>query len=169
MNIAPRDKGRLKGQRAENLVSINLPSCRMMALNYNLDISDLSLSAQAIALRDRLAKIRALHASWRVKDKKAVLQDEELVACQRQRCRKIGLEIFGFTLQEAQIDAFCTFFYEVRDFLLLAKTGFGKSLIYCCMLYPLWLHRMQLVMRYQAHRTGQLASYVEPCDHFEIS
>lgn len=38
--------------------------------------------------------------------------------------------IFGFTLQEAQVDALYTLFYKQRDLLLLAKTGFGKSLIF---------------------------------------
>lgn len=38
--------------------------------------------------------------------------------------------IFGFTLDEAQVDAIWTLFYEQRDLLLHAKTGFGKSLIF---------------------------------------
>ncbi len=42
----------------------------------------------------------------------------------------MGSVIFGFTLQEAQVDAVWTLFYERRDLLLLAKTGFGKSLIF---------------------------------------
>lgn len=42
----------------------------------------------------------------------------------------MGLVIFGFTLQESQVNAVWTLFYEQRDLLLLAKTGFGKSLIF---------------------------------------
>lgn len=38
--------------------------------------------------------------------------------------------VFGFILQEAQVEIICTIFYEEKDFLLLAKTGFGKSLIF---------------------------------------
>lgn len=38
--------------------------------------------------------------------------------------------IFGYTPYDAQIDAICTLAYEQRDLLLLARTGFGKSLIF---------------------------------------
>lgn len=38
--------------------------------------------------------------------------------------------VFGFKLHEAQVEAIYTLFYEQRDLLLLAKTGFGKSLIF---------------------------------------
>lgn len=38
--------------------------------------------------------------------------------------------IFGYTPYDAQIDAICTLAYEQRDSLLLARTGFGKSLIF---------------------------------------
>ena len=42
----------------------------------------------------------------------------------------MGLIIFGFPLHDAQVEAISTLFYEQRDLLLLAKTGFGKSLIF---------------------------------------
>ena len=38
--------------------------------------------------------------------------------------------VFVFELYDAQVNAICTLFYEKRDLLLLAKTGFGKSLIF---------------------------------------
>lgn len=40
------------------------------------------------------------------------------------------LSIFGFTLQNAQIDAIYIFFYKQRDLLLFIKTRFSKSLIF---------------------------------------
>lgn len=40
------------------------------------------------------------------------------------------MAVFGFELQEGQVEAVSTLFYERRDLLLLAKTGFGKSLIF---------------------------------------
>lgn len=57
------------------------------------------------------------------------LEEDELIACHRQKCKDAGLIIFGFTLQKAQVDALYTLFYKQKDLLLLAKPGFGKSLI----------------------------------------
>jgi len=42
----------------------------------------------------------------------------------------MGTVVYGFTLHEQQIDALWCLFYERRDLLLLAKTGFHKSLIF---------------------------------------
>lgn len=50
--------------------------------------------------------------------------------CQKQRCKDMGMIIFGFTLHAKQADAVWTLLYECRDLLLLAKTGFGKSIIF---------------------------------------
>ena len=47
----------------------------------------------------------------------------------------MGLIVFGFTLHEGQIDAIWTLFYEQKDLLLLAKTGFRKSLIFQLLLF----------------------------------
>lgn len=63
---------------------------------------------------------------------------------QRQRCKDIGPIIFGFTLLEAQVDAICTLFYEQKDLLLLAKTGFGKILIF--QLIPFMLNPTGVVL-----------------------
>ena len=46
------------------------------------------------------------------------------------RCKELGLIVFGFKLHEVQVEAIYTLFYERRDLLLLAKTGFGKNLIF---------------------------------------
>lgn len=79
-----------------------------------------------------MGRVKALHKQWKAKDAGAsgLLQADELVARQRQQCKQVGSVIFGFTLQEAQVDAVYILFYEQRDLLLIAKSGFGKSLIF---------------------------------------
>ncbi len=57
-------------------------------------------------------------------------EGKALQARQRARCKELRLIVFGFTLYNAQVDAICILFYEKIDLLLLAKTGFGKSLIF---------------------------------------
>lgn len=83
---------------------------------------------------DKLERINALHARWRYEDIEGPLDGpldgDALNARRHKRCREIGLIVFGFTLHAAQVDAICTLCYEQRDLLLLAKTGFGKSLIF---------------------------------------
>lgn len=77
----------------------------------------------------KVGEIQDLHARWKAENM-IHLEGDELISRYRQRCKDVGLIIFGFTLQEAQVDALYTLFYEQRDLLLLAKTGFGKSLIF---------------------------------------
>lgn len=73
----------------------------------------------------------ALYARWRYEDsEEQALEGEALIARQQSRCRELGLTVFGFRLHDTQVEAICTLFYEQRDLLLLAKTGFGKSLIF---------------------------------------
>lgn len=80
---------------------------------------------------DKVARLRALHARWAYEDtEKEALVEEALQARQRNRCKELGLIVFGYTLHEAQVEAIQTLFFEQRDLLLLAKTGFGKSLIF---------------------------------------
>lgn len=83
-------------------------------------------------LKAKVVGIKALHKQWKSEDAEdlVLLQPDKLVVRQRQRCKQVGSVIFGFTLQEAQVDAVWTLFYERRDLLLLAKTGFGKSLMF---------------------------------------
>lgn len=57
-----------------------------------------------------------------------MLDGAALQARQRSRVKEVGFN--GFTLHEEQIDAIWTLWPEKRDFLLLAKSGFGKSLIF---------------------------------------
>lgn len=76
-----------------------------------------SLLVEASTFKDKITKIKALHTQWRAEDKQTDLQGKQLVARQRQRCKDAGFVIFGFTLQEAQIDAICTIFYEQKDLL----------------------------------------------------
>lgn len=70
-----------------------------------------------------------MHKRWKAEDK-TILHGEKLITRQKQRCRDVGLIAFGFALKEAQVDAIWTLFYAKKDLLLLAKTGFGKSLIF---------------------------------------
>lgn len=80
---------------------------------------------------DKLARVQALHARWRYEDnEEEALEGDALQMRQRSRCKELGLIVFGFRLHEAQIDAIHTLHDEWRDLLLLAKTGFGKSLIF---------------------------------------
>lgn len=71
-----------------------------------------------------------MYAKWAYKDKEKLVDGEELVARQRQRCKTVSLVVFGFTFHEEQFDAISCLFYDQSNFLLLAKTGFGKSIIF---------------------------------------
>lgn len=115
------------------------------AFNLGLDPKQQRLLAEESALMAKLASIKALHKQWEAEDGEATgLLDKELIARQRQRCKDIGWLVFSFTLQGAQVDAIYTIFYEKQDFLLLAKTGFGKSLIF--QLLPFMLHLTGVVI-----------------------
>ena len=81
-------------------------------------------------LEDKLHRLEALHARWEYEDLEEAVEGLELVFCQKHRCKEVCLIVFGFTLHKGQIDAIWTLFYEQKDLLLLAKTGFGKSLIF---------------------------------------
>lgn len=63
-------------------------------------------------LRANTLGIKALHKEWKSEDMDGLLQDDELVARQKQRCKQAGSVIFGFALQEAQVDVVWTLFYE---------------------------------------------------------
>ena len=78
-----------------------------------------------------MARAIALHARWKYEDtEEQALEEDALKARQQTRCRELGLIVFGFTLHDTQVEAIYTLFYEQRDLLFLAKTGFGKSLIF---------------------------------------
>ena len=77
---------------------------------------------------DKVARVLALRVRWGTKTMKRKLWMETQTH-QRIRCRELGLVVFRFKLHEAQFEAIYTLFYKKKDFLLLAKTGFGKSLI----------------------------------------
>lgn len=87
---------------------------------------DLSTTAE-----DKFLKAFSLYTQWKKKDKEGdILSLDEVVSCQKERCKDIGCIIFGYILHDQQVDAIYTLFYEKQDLLLLAKTGFGKSLIF---------------------------------------
>lgn len=75
-------------------------------------------------------KLASLHKLWKREDHLDSSEGNQLVTRQWQRCKDVGMAVFGFELQEGQVEAVSTLFYERRDLLLLAKTGFGKSLIF---------------------------------------
>ena len=54
------------------------------------------------------------------------------------------MAVFGFELQKGQVEAVSILFYERRDLLLLAKTGFGKSLIF--QILPFMFHLTGVVI-----------------------
>ncbi|MCJ1471297.1 hypothetical protein MMC07_009945 [Pseudocyphellaria aurata] len=82
-------------------------------------------------IRNRIERARALHAKWIFEDRDGAAESSVVdVPHQQSRCRDIGLVVFGFVLHEAQVEAIRTLFYEQTDLLLLAKTGFDKSLIF---------------------------------------
>lgn len=88
-----------------------------------------SVQTEELLWEAKVDEIKDLHARWKAENM-IHLERDELIARHRQRCKDAGLIIFGFTLQEAQVDALYTLFYKQKDLLLLAKTGFGKSLIF---------------------------------------
>ena len=63
------------------------------------------------------------------------LEKDKLIACHCQSYKDIKLIIFGFILQEAQLHTLYTLFYKQRDFLLITKTSFSKSLIFQLLLF----------------------------------
>lgn len=79
------------------------------------------------SIKDKLA---SLHKQWKRKDHLESCESDLWVERQRQRYKKVDMAIYGFELQEGQVDAVSTLFYEWRNLLLLAKTGFEKSLIF---------------------------------------
>lgn len=86
-------------------------------------------SVENSVLAEHLANTIALHARWKAEDQ-TILDGEELVARQKQHCKEVGRIVFGFDLKDAQVDAIWNIFYAKTDLLLLAKTSFGKSLIF---------------------------------------
>ena len=75
-------------------------------------------------------KLTSLHKQWKRKDYFDSSKSNQLVTKQWQWCKDVRMAVFKFELQESQVEAVSTLFYKRRDLLLLAKTGFGKSLIF---------------------------------------
>ncbi|MCJ1461618.1 hypothetical protein MMC07_000215 [Pseudocyphellaria aurata] len=79
--------------------------------------------------KDKLERLGALYAKWKYVDDEEVVDGAELQARQHLRVKRVGGIVFGFTLLGEQIEAIWTP-CEQKDSQLLAKTGFGKSLIF---------------------------------------
>ena len=60
-----------------------------------------------------------------ITDSMLPVEGKKLVACQRQHCKDMGLIVFGFTLQKAQVDAIYILFYKERDLC----TAIGKFVV----------------------------------------
>lgn len=88
-----------------------------------------------ITFEDKLERLKALYAKWEHEDIEEVVEGSELVFRQKNRCKEVGLVVFGFALHQGQIDAIWTLYYKRKDLLLLAKTGFRKSLIFQLFLF----------------------------------
>lgn len=58
----------------------------------------------------------------------------------------MGLIIFSFSLYSDQIDAIQTLFYEYKDFLIFAKTGFRKSFIFQLLPFMISTTRIVLIL-----------------------
>lgn len=80
--------------------------------------------------KDKVERVKALYSKQLYKDTEEVVENVELASRQRQKCKAIGQIVFRFVLHDAQIEAIQILFYEQRDLLLMAKTRFGKSLIF---------------------------------------
>lgn len=95
------------------------------------------------SLEDKLKHLQKLHAKWQYKDTNEVVDETKLDFWQKTR---YGSIVFGFALHEGQIDAIWTLFYEHRDLLLFAKTGFRKTLILQVLLFVTSTTRVVLVL-----------------------
>lgn len=127
---ASREKrGRAPRQKKQKKDTLRAPTPPSDVMPANTAVGPDLVSEEA-SLQVRLASTKALHARWKSEDTMLPIEGEALIARRRERCKDIRLTVFSFTLQEAQVDAIYKFFYERRDLLLLAKTGFGKSLIF---------------------------------------
>lgn len=67
------------------------------------------------SVEDKIIKVAELHAQWKREDREIaadVLDETELIQRQKQRCKDMGMIIFGFTLNDKQADAVWTLLYE---------------------------------------------------------
>lgn len=74
--------------------------------------------------------MRVPHSKWLYVNTEEIVEDAELTARQRQRCKDIGQGVLGFILYDTQIEAIWTLLYERKNLLLMTNTRFRKSLIF---------------------------------------
>ncbi len=112
-------------------LALNLRELTPHTSDIDLDVVANLVDDSDTTFNDKLARVIVLHFMWKYEDtEEEALNGDVLQARQRNRCKERGLIVFGFPLYDAQVEAIYTLFYERRDLLLLAKTGFGKSLIF---------------------------------------
>lgn len=51
-----------------------------------------------ITLKDKLEYLKTLYAKWEHEDKEEVIERLKLIFRQKNRCKEVGLDIFGFAL-----------------------------------------------------------------------
>lgn len=98
---------------------------------YNALVTvDIFDAKKSLAIEEKVLQAKILHAQWEKEDANHIMEGDELIFCQKQRCKELGMVVFEFTLNDEQVDAIWTLCYKHEDLLLLAKTGFGKSVIF---------------------------------------
>ncbi len=99
--------------------------------DVDLDVVANLVDDSTTTFDDKLARVLALQAWWKYEDtEEEALNGDALQALQRNKCKELELIVCRFPLYDPQVEAIYSLFYERGDLLLLAKTGFGKSLIF---------------------------------------
>ena len=96
---------------------------------------------------NKVARLRVLHTRWVYKDMEIeALVEEVLQVHGWNKCKELGLMVFGYMLHEAQVEAIHTLFFDQKDLLLFAKIGFVKSLIFQLLLFFTSLPEVTLIL-----------------------
>lgn len=95
---------------------------------------------------DKYKRVRAMYVKWKHKNIEEPVEEVDLLLWQKCRIKDIGLVVFRFFLHETQIEAIWTLFYKCKDLLLLAKTGFGKSLIFQLLFFMILVPTSRVIL-----------------------
>ncbi len=79
---------------------------------------------------NKLARTAVLHTCWRQQNIEKSVKGDDLIKRQRDQCKEVQIILFGFALNETQVDAIYTIFSNQKALLLFTQTDFGKSLIF---------------------------------------
>lgn len=126
----------LLGQFYLGLTQIPKTSVHNILFNPAIEsISNPKQDNKSITCNNKIYQLAALYAKQAYKNKKKLVEGEELVSCQRQKCKAIGLVVFRFILYKEQIDTISYLFYKQSNLFLLAKIGFQKNIIFQLLLF----------------------------------